>query len=258
MRVTILGCGPSGGVPLLGCDCGVCTSGDPRDNRTRASILVEHDGTRVLVDTAPDLRQQLLRADVLHLDAVIYTHAHADHTHGIDELRSINFLTGRPLDAWADAVTQAELRQRFDYVFGSEESVGDGLWYQPQLVPRLIEGPFRIGNLDIIPFTQHHGGGRDPTLGFRFGSFAYSTDVKDMPEEAFAVLAGVEVWVVDCLRERPNWAHSHLEQTLEWIARVGPRRALLTHMNHDLGYEALAARLPEGVEPAYDGLVIAI
>ena len=253
MRVTILGCGPSGGVPLLGCDCAVCTSDDPRDNRTRASILVEHEGTRVLVDTAPDLRQQLLRADVRHLDAVVYTHAHADHTHGIDELRSINFLTGAPLDTWADADTAAELRRRFDYVYGSDNS---GQAYQPQLVPRLIEGPFRIGGLDITPFAQEHGGGRNGTLGLRFGSFAYSTDVKELPEEAFAALAGVEVWVVDCLRERPNCAHSHLEQTLGWISRVEPRRAILTHMNHDLGYRELAARLPKGVEPAYDGLAI--
>lgn len=255
MRVTILGCGPSGGVPLLGCDCAVCTSHDPRDNRTRASILVEHEGTRVLVDTAPDLRQQLLRADIRHLDAVVYTHAHADHTHGIDELRSINFLTGAPLDTWADAKTQAELRRRFDYVYDSEDA---GYAYQPQLVSRLIERPFQVGGLDIIPFTQHHGGGRNSTLGLRFGSFAYSTDVKELPEEAFAALTGVEVWVVDCLREQPNWAHSHLEQTLDWISRVEPRRAILTHMNHDLGYEALAARLPQGVEPAYDGLVVEI
>jgi phosphoribosyl 1,2-cyclic phosphate phosphodiesterase len=258
MRATILGCGPSGGVPLLGCDCAVCTSDDPRDNRTRASILVEHEGTRVLVDTAPDLRQQLLRANVRHLDAVIHTHAHADHSHGIDDIRSINFLTGAPLEAWADAPTQSELRHRFEYVFGSEVPTGDGLWRQPQLVSRLVEGPFQVGGLDIVPFTQHHGGGWNPTLGLRFGRFAYSTDVKDMPEEAFAALSGVEVWVVDCLRDRPNWAHSHLEQTLEWIARVGPRRAILTHMNHELGYTELAARLPNGVQPAYDGLVIDI
>jgi phosphoribosyl 1,2-cyclic phosphate phosphodiesterase len=260
MKVTILGCGGSGGVPLIGCRCAVCTSPDPRNQRTRVSILVESaGGTRVLVDAAPDLRQQFLANGVSVVDAVILTHAHADHLHGIDDLRSVNFLRNAPLDIWGDGETLAQATKRFDYAFRPPRT-REGAWYAPALVPREIPaaGALRIGDLEVRHFSQLHGGDRHPTLGLRFGRFAYSTDAQFLPEEAFAALAGVEVWVVDCLQEHPSPAHSHLAQTLEWIARVAPRRAILTHMNHHLEYAALAAKLPPGVEPGYDGLVLAI
>jgi phosphoribosyl 1,2-cyclic phosphate phosphodiesterase len=256
MKVRVLGSGSSGGVPLIGCKCAVCASSNPRNKRTRVSIMVEHEGTRVLVDASPDLRQQFLAADLSVVDAVILTHGHADHVHGLDELRSVNYYKNGPLDLWGAPDCLAEVRQRFAYAFDPPSP--SGIWYLPCLVPRPIDGPFQIGNLHIQPFWQTHGMGRDPVLGLRFGNFAYSTDVKEMPEAAFAALAGIEVWVVDCLSERPNPAHSHLEQTLEWIRRVGPRRAILTHMNHTVDYDAWAARLPAGVEPGYDGLEIEI
>lgn len=256
MKVRILGCGSSGGVPLIGCKCAVCTSANPRNKRTRVSIVVEHDGTRVLVDASPDLRQQFLAADLSTVDAVILTHGHADHVHGLDELRSVNHYRNAPLDLWAAPDCLAEVRQRFGYAF--EPPTANGIWYIPSLVPRPIEGPFQIGALRIEPFLQDHGMGRDPVLGLRFGPFAYSTDVKEMPEPAFATLAGIDTWIVDCLSERPNPAHSHLEQTLGWVKRVGPRRAILTHMNHTLEYDSLAGRLPAGVEPGYDGLVVEV
>lgn len=257
MKVTILGCGGSGGVPLIGCRCAVCASPDPRNKRTRVSVLVESATTRVLVDASPDLRQQFLAYDISTVDAVILTHAHADHLHGIDDLRSVNFHRRAPLDVWGDRETLDQATRRFGYAFNAPRT-REGSWYAPALVAREIAGPLRIGDLDIQTFAQIHGGDRAPTLGLRFGRFAYSTDAQELPEAAFAALAGVEVWIVDCLQEQPSPAHSHLEQTLAWIARVRPKRAVLTHMNHQIEYAALAARLPAGVEPGYDGLVLEV
>ncbi len=256
MKVRVLGCGSSGGVPLIGCKCPVCTSTNPRNKRTRVSIVVEEGDTRVLVDASPDLRQQFLAADLATVDAVILTHGHADHVHGLDELRSVNFNRNASLDLWGAPECLAEVQGRFSYAFGPPSPTG--IWYVPSLVPRPIDGPFEIGDLTVEPFWQEHGGDRDPVLGLRFGKFAYSTDVKTMPEAGFTALAGVEVWIVDCLSDRPNFGHSHLDQTLAWIRRVGPRRAILTHMNHQVDYDAWVARLPAGVEPAYDGMVVDI
>jgi phosphoribosyl 1,2-cyclic phosphate phosphodiesterase len=255
MKVTILGCGGSGGVPLIGCTCAVCTSTDPRNKRSRVSIVVEQDDTRVLVDASPDLRQQFLANGLSKVDAVFLTHSHADHLHGIDDLRSVNFHRNAPLDVWSDRHTLAEATTRFGYAFNPPRHV-DGVWYAPSLRPKELTGPVQVGSITAVPFRQEHGGGRDPTLGLRFGKFAYSTDVKEMPEAAFEVLKGIEVWVVDCLQERVNVAHSDLAQTLAWIDRVKPRRAILTHMNHTVDYETWKAKLPPGVEPAYDGLVL--
>ncbi len=254
MKITVLGCGPSGGVPLVGCGCAVCRSDEPRNRRLRPSVLVEAEGVRVLVDASPDLRAQLLAAGVARLDAVVFTHAHADHTHGIDDLRAVNHCIDAILPAYGDAETLRALETRFAYAF-SPRTPGYG-WYKPQLAPREIAGPFRIGALEVRPFRQAHG--RSRTLGLRFGDFAYSTDVSALDEDAFAALEGVRVWIVDCLRPEPNPVHSHLAQSLAWIARVRPERGILTHMGHRLDYRELAATLPEGVEPAYDGMVIAL
>lgn len=255
MRVTILGCGSSGGVPILGPEgWGVCDPANPKNRRRRVSILVEEAGTTLLVDTSPDLREQLIDAGVYRLDAVLYTHAHADHLHGIDDLRSVNFHLDGPLDAYAAAQTLAAIEERFGYVF-AERPPEATYWSQPWLRPRPIDGPFRVGALEVTPFTQDHGFGMT-TLGFRFGPVAYSTDVKRLEEAAFAALAGVEVWIVDAVREEPHPTHTHLAQTLDWIARLRPRRAVLTHMSHLLDYEDLRGRCPPGVEPGYDGMVI--
>jgi phosphoribosyl 1,2-cyclic phosphate phosphodiesterase len=256
MKVTILGCGGSNGVPLIGGNWGACNPDNPRNRRLRASILVEHDGTRLLVDSSPDLRQQLLASGGGWLDAVIYTHGHADHLHGIDDLRMVNVVRQAPLDAYADARTLAQIRERFGYVLEPLSPSGEGHFYKPCLVPREIAGPFRVGEVEAVPFEQDHGFSK--TLGFRFGAFAYSTDVWQLDDAAFAVLAGVKVWVVDCLRWEAHGTHSHFDRTLEWIARVKPERAILTHMNHTMDYDAVAARCPPGVEPAYDGLLLDI
>jgi phosphoribosyl 1,2-cyclic phosphate phosphodiesterase len=252
MRVTILGCGTSSGVPLIGCRCPVCTSGEPRNRRRRCAILLEHGGTQVLVDTPPDLRCQCLDAGIDRIDAVLYTHAHADHVNGLDDLRALNFLMNRPIDAYGDGAVLERIRERFGYAFLPPEP-GRG-WWRPALNPIPIEAPFRVGELLIRPFRQMHGG--LPSWGFRVGDFAYSPDVSDLPQEAVDALQGLAVWIVDCLRERPHPSHAHLEQALEWIGAIRPARAILTHMNHEIDYHDLKGRLPPGVEPGYDGMVL--
>ena len=252
MKVTMLGCGPSTGVPAIGPDWGDCDPGDARNRRRRASILIECRGQTILIDTSPDLREQLLDARVRRLDAVILTHAHADHLHGIDDLRSINRLMGRAIPLYANAATLAELRIRFGYVF--DPVPADGFVYKPHVEPHPIDGPFSAAGIDIVPFVQDHGFSK--TLGFRIGALGYSTDVVELDDLAFAALAGIELWIVDCLKPTPHPTHSHIEKTLAWVERVKPRRAVLTHMDRQLDYARLAARLPPGVEPGHDGLVI--
>ena len=259
MKVRVLGCGGSGGVPLIGCRCAVCCSTDPLNKRSRVSIVVEEAGRRILVDTSPDLRQQFLANGLASVDAVILTHAHADHLHGLDDLRSVNYHRNAPLEIWADAATLTEVKERFGYAF-SPPRTNAGIWYAPSLLGREIPVGTTTGlaGIDVTCFHQIHGGDRSPTLGLRFGGFGYSTDVREMPEAGFAALAGIDTWLVDCLQDEPNPAHSHLSQTLDWIVRVAPRRAVLTHMSHRLEYHALRRRLPPGVEPGFDGMSLDI
>lgn len=254
MRVTMLGCGPSWGVPRIGNEWGACDPDNPKNRRSRVSVLVEEGGARILIDTSPDLRAQLLAADVRGLDAVIFTHAHADHLHGIDDLRAVNRLMRRPLPIYADRLSLAEIRTRFGYVLGPAEHGTKTGFYKPVLEPHEIAGPFEAAGVTVIPFAQDHG--FSATLGLRIGAFAYSTDVIRLDEAAFAALAGTELWIVDCMRREPHVTHSHLAQTLDWIARVKPRRAVLTHMDETLDYAGLKAELPAGVEPGHDGLVL--
>jgi phosphoribosyl 1,2-cyclic phosphate phosphodiesterase len=257
MRVTVLGCGTSAGVPLIGCDCPVCRSPDPRNKRLRCSILVEAKGQRILFDTGPDLRQQCLRAGIAGLEAVVYTHAHADHLHGLDDIRSINNLIGRALPAHAHRDVLERIRERFPYAFaGGQDGIG-GFW-RPQLEPVPFDGsgPFRVGPVELLPLR--HGHGRGHVWGFRIGRFAYSTDADELDDAYLEALAGIEVWIVDALRDDPHPSHAHLQKTLGWVERVGPRLAYLTHMNHEVDYATWRAKLPDGVEPAHDGLVIEI
>ncbi len=251
MRVTILGCGTSGGVPRVGGDWGACDPTEAKNRRRRCSILVESERTSVLVDTAPDLREQLLDAEVTKLDAVIWTHEHADQVHGIDDLRGLYIRTGRALPGYAAPFTLPILTQRFGYCFAASAGTG----YPPIVDLAPISGPLMVGDIDFRPFEQDHGFGAR-SLGFRFGDAAYSNDVVKLSEEAFTILKGVKLWIVDAMRYRPHPTHSHLEQTLGWIARVKPERAILTNMHIDLDYRQLCRELPPGVEPAYDGMVL--
>lgn len=248
MKLTVLGCGTSGGVPKIPEYWGACDPENPKNRRRRASILVEDGETVILVDTTPDLREQVLSARIKHLDAVLYTHDHADHTHGIDDLRGFFQASRQKIPVYGDPQTIDLLKSRFSYIFKSENG------YPAICSARVISGATSINGVNIVPFEQGHGAGL--SLGYRFGDMAYSTDLDRMPESAFEALEGVKVWVVDALRYEPHPTHSHLEQTLRWIDRVKPELAVLTHMTWDMDYETLKAELPEGVVPAYDGMVI--
>lgn len=254
LTFTILGCGPSGGVPLIGCECATCKSKNPRNQRTRASILIEHQETRVLIDTAPELRLQALREGFKTVDAILYTHAHADHLHGIDDARSFNYHREGAIPVIATHEVAAELKQRFNYAFqGPLKAKG---WVRPSLELEVINDydSFSIGNFNFLTYLQHHGSHK--STGYRIENAAYSTDVDNIPEQSAQLLDSLDLWIVDCLQEDKAATHAHLEQTLGWIARFKPKLAVLTHMAHQLEYDDLKSRLPAGVVPAYDGMKI--
>jgi phosphoribosyl 1,2-cyclic phosphate phosphodiesterase len=254
MKVTVLGCGPSWGVPAIGGNWGRCDPGEPRNRRRRCSVLVESRGSAILIDMAPDLREQLLDAGTGAIHAVLLTHAHADHLHGIDDLRMVNQVIGGPIPLYAAPDTLGEVAQRFGYAL--QPAVPGKPLYRPALEPRPVNGIFYAAKLPVVPFQQSHG--YHHTLGFRIGKFGYSTDVTKLDDSAFAALAGIDLWIVDCLRREPHPTHSHLAKTLAWIEKIKPRIAVLTHMDQSLDYRELAAELPPGVEPAYDGLTIEV
>jgi phosphoribosyl 1,2-cyclic phosphate phosphodiesterase len=259
-KLTLLGTGSSGGVPRLGNNWGACDPSNPKNRRRRCAALVERISgrgrTSVLVDSSPDLRDQLLDAAVAALDGVLYTHDHADHTHGIDDLRVIAFNMKRRVDVHCDAVTLATLRQRFDYCFearpgSSYPAVLNGHEIRPPQAVR-IEGAG--GPIEAVPVVQEHGD--MPSLGFRIRDVAYSPDISGLSEASASMLAGLDVWIVDALRYIPHPSHFTVGQALQWIEVVKPRRAILTHLHVDLDYEALKRELPAHVVPAYDGLVV--
>jgi phosphoribosyl 1,2-cyclic phosphate phosphodiesterase len=250
VKITVLGSGTSGGVPRIGNHWGACDPANPKNRRRRVSIAVEQGLTRLIVDTSPDLREQCLDANINRVDGVLYTHDHADHTHGIDDLRALAWSQGGRVPVYADANTLATLMQRFDYVFASKQG------YPAICEPHEIDGAFRIGEIPVVPFAQAHGDMQ--SIGYRFGKAAYSTDLNGLDEAAFEALEGIDLWIVDALRYEPHPTHAHLDLTLSWIDRIKPRHAVLTHMTWDMDYETLKRQLPEGVEPAYDGMVLEI
>jgi phosphoribosyl 1,2-cyclic phosphate phosphodiesterase len=266
MRVTLLGTGTSHGVPAIGCDCAVCRSSDPRDRRTRPSILIDMNdaGARpasplatairyVLVDTATDLRAQALTHDVRRVDAILFTHSHADHIFGLDEVRRYNVLQRETIGCYGDPRTLGDLRRVFAYIFDSTQRVGGGV---PHLSLFPIGGPFSLGGVEVVPIPLMHG--PTPILGYRIGSFAYLTDCNYIPEGSWPMLAGVRTLVLDALRDRPHSTHFSVGEALQVVQRLGPDRAYLTHICHDLPHAATCARLPSGVELAYDGLVLEV
>lgn len=247
-----LGTGTSHGVPMIGCDCEVCRSTDARDNRTRPSIYLEcDDGLCVLVDTTPDLRAQALRERIRRVDAILFTHSHADHIMGLDEVRRFNMLTRRPMPVYADEPTLADLRRAFAYIFESDAPKGGGV---PDLRLFTIGGPFMIGRQDVVPVPLRHGPWQ--ILGFRFGPVAYLTDCNGVPEASMALLQDLDCLVLDALRHRPHPTHFTLEQATVMARRIGARRTYFTHITHDLGHEATCATLPPGMALAYDGLTV--
>jgi phosphoribosyl 1,2-cyclic phosphate phosphodiesterase len=257
VKVTILGCGTSSGVPRIGGkdgagDWGACDPGNPKNRRRRVSLLVEHEGSTILIDTGPDLREQLLGARISHLDAVFLTHDHADHAHGIDDLRQVFHAMGTPVACYATPETWAIVRTRFAYVFEGTR------FYPATCTATDLAGPVQVGAMRVTGFAQNHG--NIDSTGYRIettsGSLAYSTDVKALDARADAALANLDLWVVDALRRHPHPTHSHLAQTLHWIAHYRPRQAILTHMDQSMDYAELKTELPPGVEPGYDGQVI--
>lgn len=258
LTFTILGCGSSGGVPRIGGVWGDCDPSNPKNRRRRCSLLVTRETaggtTRVLIDTSPDMREQLLDAGVGALDGVVYTHSHADHMHGIDDLRQVVFAQRQRLPVWADGPTQEALLSRFGYAFVQPE----GSPYPPILDLHTIDGPVTVtgagGPVTLIPFRADHGS--MDALGFRIGPLAYLPDAVDIPAESWPVLAGLDCWIVDALRRKPHPTHAHLAMTLDWIANAKPARAVITNMHIDLDYETLLAELPAHITPAYDGMTL--
>jgi phosphoribosyl 1,2-cyclic phosphate phosphodiesterase len=259
LTFTILGCGSSMGVPRVALGWGACDPNNPKNRRRRCSLLVEHSSrqgykTRVLVDCSPDLRAQLLDADIDWVDGVLITHEHADHTHGIDDLRPLFVHKRRRVPVYMDVPTSHIMHARFSYCFKSPPGSG----YPPILNEhRLVPGqPVTIegqgGAIEAIPILQEHGD--IPSLGFRFGNVAYSADIKGLPEQSLTHMAGLDLWIVDALRRAPHPSHMSLDEALAWIARIKPKRAVLTNLHAELDYEALRAVLPPNIEPAYDGM----
>jgi len=254
MKLVVLGCGTSSGVPRIGGDWGACDPADPRNRRTRASVLVQSETMNILVDTGPDMREQLLSAGVARIDAVLWTHEHADHTHGIDDLRQIFHLRHEPVPCYARQRTLESLERRFRYVF-------HGRWgYPPSATIAVLEDEMTIGGVRVRTVDQPHGG--ITSSGFRFEadgfSVGYSTDFHEVTQEMEEMFAGVDVWVVDALRRAPHPTHANLAMTLDAIGRIKPKRAILTHMDQSLDYASLAAELPSGVEPGHDGLEVVL
>jgi phosphoribosyl 1,2-cyclic phosphate phosphodiesterase len=254
LRITILGCGTSTGVPVVGCPCEVCQSGDPRNQRTRSSIVVSKDGQNLLVDTAPDLRQQALANHLTKIDAVLYTHDHADHIFGMDELRTFNFIMGRAIPVYGNAKVIARIQTVFNYIWDPNAPKGGGL---PMITPHVLASPLELAGIRVEPLPLLHG--EQTILGFKFDNCcAYLTDCNGAPPETLAAATDLPLVIIDGLRYRPHSTHYSVEEAVAVVRQLRPRRALLTHMSHSLDYNRLRAELPAGIEPAYDGQVIAM
>jgi len=251
VELLFLGTGTSAGVPMIGCHCDVCRSADPRDRRTRPSVLISQGETRVLVDTTPELRLQCVANGVNSIDAVVYTHAHADHVMGLDDVRRFNALRGAPLDVWADERTFAQLRQCFGYAFVEPDP--QSRLFRPHLVPRTImpDCSFEVAGTRWTPIPLLHGS--MPVLGFRVGRVAYCTDVSEIPESSYALLEGLDVLVLDALQHRKHTTHFSLEEAVEEARRIGAKQTLFTHIAHALGHEATNRDLPPAMQLAFDG-----
>ncbi|MCU1267323.1 MAG: hypothetical protein JWM21_3641 [Acidobacteria bacterium] len=252
MKLTFLGTGTSTGVPSIGCECETCLSDDPRDKRLRVSIIIEHNGQTILVDTSSDFRQQALRFGLKRVDAVLITHCHADHIFGLDDIRPLNFRYGA-LGVYANERAWPDIRRIFKYIF-QPTYFGGGL---PQVIPHTVVAgaPFCLGkDLEVTPLEVIHG--RLPVMSYRFNDFAYATDLSEIPPATMEALRGLDVFVLDCLRFNEHPTHLWLDKALAYIAELKPRRAFFTHMAHDVMHERDSAKLPAGVEWAYDGLVV--
>ena len=251
-EITILGCGSSSGVPAIGNNWGKCNPNNPKNRRLRSSILIKTPFASLLIDATPDLRQQLLNANVKSLDGILITHCHADHINGIDDFRFLNVIMNQDLHLYATKKNIDEIKKRFSYVFEKLAPQAKGFYYKPCLIPHKIDGLFKINNLEILSFQQDHG--FVESTGFRINNFAYSSDVFDLSENVFEKLENLDLWIVDCLRFEPHKSHAHLGKVLKWINRLKPKRTILTHMNYEIDYDHINSLLPKNCEAAYDCL----
>jgi phosphoribosyl 1,2-cyclic phosphate phosphodiesterase len=253
-QLLFLGTGTSVGVPVVGCGCEVCMGGDPRNQRTRTSVALGLPGGTLLIDTTPDLRAQLLRERLGGVDAVLYTHDHVDHVYGLDDIRPICFAAGRPLPVYCEERVEKRIRKAFDYAFETLPTPGGGL---PKVTfERITAAPFELLGARVVPLPLRHGAFN--VLGFRFGDLAYCTDTNEIPTDTWPLLAGLDTLILDCLRPERHPTHFSVDEALAVAARIGARRTLFVHMSHDIDHAAMSARLPAGVEFAYDGLTVAL
>lgn len=255
MRITFFGTGTSQGVPVIGCHCAVCRSSDPRDKRLRTSALIEAEGQKILIDAGPDFRSQMLRSGTEHLDAILLTHNHKDHTGGLDDVRALNFLERRSFPIYCEEYVQESLKMEYDYAFDSAKIYPGS----PRFLLQTIgpDRPFAVNGVEVIPVRAYHA--KLPVLGFRIGDIGYLTDANRIPEEEFEKLRGLEVFVINCVTYRPHPSHFGLDEALSVIERVGAKKSFITHISHSLApYLQFAPTLPEGVYPAYDMLTVEV
>lgn len=246
MKVTILGCATSTGVPIAGCNCSVCTSDDPKNVRTRSSIFVKKNNVNILIDSSTDLRFQALANNITRIDAVLYTHSHADHTHGIDDLRSFNFINKMKIYCYGNKQTVNNIKSNFKYIFDDFPAAGG----KPRLVFKIISKKFRFKGVDITPIEINHANWL--ILGYRIGNMAYLTDCSGIPDKSLGKLKNLDLLIVGALRHRPHVAHFNVEQAVEMINKINPKKAVLTHMGHELDYNLLNKELPKNISPAFD------
>lgn len=251
MKLIFLGTGTSHGIPMIGCDCAVCTSPDPRDKRSRPSVVVQWDEFNVLIDTSPELRLQCLANNITHVEAVLFTHHHADHITGLDDLRRFNWIQRMALPCYGSELTLSKLQKMFSYAFIEDDKYPSA---KPDLSLWPVSGLFELGGRQVVPIPLLHG--RMPVLGFRFGPVAYCTDCNYIPDESMQLLTDLDTLVLDALRRRPHPTHFNLEQAVEWAKRIAARRTYFTHIAHELGHQATNDELPPGMELAYDGQVL--
>lgn len=251
MKITFLGTGTSQGVPVIACRCRICLSDNPKDKRLRSSILIEHEGTTVVIDSGPDFRQQMLRAKVDHIDGLVFTHEHKDHIAGMDDIRAFNYIHNEKVNVFATLRVQDALHREFPYVFDDYKYPG-----VPELEMHTIDDqPFKIGNINLIPIKVLHY--RLPVLGFRMGDFTYITDANSIPEESMSKIMGSKIVVINALRREPHVSHFTLEEAMRIIDKIGPEKAYLTHISHQLGLnDDVDAELPTNIQCAFDGMVV--
>jgi len=254
LKVTILGCGSSSGVPAIGNNWGECNPKNPKNIRLRTSILVQSKKTTILIDATPDLRQQLLNSNANNVDGVLITHCHADHINGIDDFRFLNVIMNKEIQLYAKENIIKEIQERFAYVFEELVPEAKGFFYKPCLIANKINSDFVINDLKIKSFQQDHG--FSESTGFRINNIAYSTDVVNLNKNAFSKLENLELWVVDCLRFEPHKTHAHYEKVMDWIAKLKPKKTVLTHMNFEIDYDYISSLLPTNCYAGYDGMVI--